>query len=81
MAGSRLETVGSVFSRCVLRVGRGQGSQRVTTLQAYPEGTRLRVSEPGDALGSESVVCVYVSLDFCSVRLFLPPRFGGEPLQ
>lgn len=34
MAGSRLETVGSVFSRCVLRVGRGQGSQQVTTLLA-----------------------------------------------
>lgn len=50
MSGSRLETVGSVFTRCVFPVGRGQASQRVTTLLAWPEGTRLRVSEPGEAL-------------------------------
>lgn len=68
MAGSRLETVGSVFSRCVLRIGRGQGSQWVSTLLSWPQETRLCMFEPGEALSASSWlrigVLVYVPLGF-----------------
>lgn len=54
MAGSRLETVGSIFSRCVLGAGVGRG--RLPFLRPFLGG-----SEPGQA----SLVLFPVSEELC----------------